>query len=134
VIYHSVIRYQVVGVDGVRKAAEDFVQENHCDITGSTKVDGMEIMDLSSKVGAGYPIRFVVGDFFHMKSDVAGTFEVFHPPAPPPPQISRGHRPFFLLISQYLALRNWPSNRLHTNSRGPVSRRSSAALRRAHGR
>ncbi len=73
---------QVVGVDGVRKAAEEFIQDNQlASDPPSVSSAGLEILDLHRRGRAGHPIRFVVGDFFKMRPDVAGTFEV----APSPP-------------------------------------------------
>ena len=67
---------QVVGVDGVRKAAEEFIQDNQLTSDPPSSSSGMEILDLHRRGRNGYPIRFVVGDFLKMQPDVAGTFEV----------------------------------------------------------
>ena len=71
---------QVVGVDGVRKAAEDFVQEHRLTSEPPARVGGLELLELHRRGGGGPPVRFVLGDFFRMRPEVAGTFEV-RPPA-----------------------------------------------------
>ena len=66
---------QVVGVDGVRKAAHEFVQENQLTSDPPAAAGGMEVLELHRGGRAGFPIRFVVGDFLRLTPDVAGTFE-----------------------------------------------------------
>eukprot|EP00291_Cryptomonas_curvata_P015780 CAMPEP_0172151824 /NCGR_PEP_ID=MMETSP1050-20130122/463_1 /TAXON_ID=233186 /ORGANISM="Cryptomonas curvata, Strain CCAP979/52" /LENGTH=189 /DNA_ID=CAMNT_0012820011 /DNA_START=82 /DNA_END=648 /DNA_ORIENTATION=- len=75
-IFLQNLGHKVVGVDGVRKAADEFIRDN--ELTSdppSTSSPGLEILELHRRGHAGHPIRFVVGDFFKMRPDVAGTFE-----------------------------------------------------------
>ena len=75
-----IVLAQVVGVDGIRKAAEEFIQDNQLTSDPpSASPPGLEILELHRRGHAGHPIRFVVGDFFKMQPDVAGTFEVARP-------------------------------------------------------
>jgi hypothetical protein len=64
-------------VDGIRKAADDFVNEQGLKQSAIATNSGMEILDLWISSGKySYPIKYVVGNFFNMQPEVAGTFEV----------------------------------------------------------
>jgi hypothetical protein len=96
ITYLTRLRKQIVGVDGVRKAAEEFIQDNQLTSDPPSSSSGMEILDLHRRGRAGHPIRFVVGDFFKMPPDVAGTFEVAPSPFAAADRLAAGRSVPFL--------------------------------------